>query len=38
MEIFDYYFTAIPKNRPDLPAGFYLDGFYKNTIDLTGKV
>ena len=27
-EPFVNYFTAIPRNRADLPAGYYMDGFY----------
>ncbi len=37
-EPFVNYFTAIPRNAPSLPAGYYLDGFYKNTVDSRGRV
>jgi hypothetical protein len=40
VEPFVNFFTAIPWNSgaPDIPAGYYLDGFYQNTVDYQGKV
>jgi hypothetical protein len=38
METFSNYFTAIPRNSPNIPAGYYLDGFYKNSIDAQGNL
>ena len=31
------YFTAIPRNDPSVPAGYYLDGFYKTSVDAAGN-